>query len=147
MHRRGFVTSLLAGGAVCAMAPAFGYEVTKSDAQWKKELSPAAYDVLRHEGTEAPFTSPLNNEHRKGVFACAGCALDLYASSTKFDSGTGWPSFWQPLPRAVGGMPLLTASRPELEPAAAPAPGRRVRPTWRLPWPARSCCHAPRRSP
>ena len=57
--------------------------------------------MLRHEGTEAPFTSPLNNEHRKGVFACAGCALDLYSSDTKFDSGTGWPSFWKPLDNAV----------------------------------------------
>ena len=101
MERRGFLAGLLAGGAVCATGPALGYEVTKSDAEWKKLLSPAAYDVLRHEGTEAPCTSPLNNEHRKGVFACAGCKLDLFASDTKFDSGTGWPSFWKPLPKAV----------------------------------------------
>ncbi len=98
MHRRAFVSALLAGAAA---APAFGYEVSKSDADWKKQLSPEAYDVLRHEGTERPFSSPLNNEHRKGVFACAGCALPLFASDTKFDSGTGWPSFWKPLPRAV----------------------------------------------
>jgi len=58
--------------------------------------------VLRHQDTEAPFTSPLNNEHRKGIFACAGCGLDLYSSDTKFDSGTGWPSFYRPLPNAVG---------------------------------------------
>jgi peptide-methionine (R)-S-oxide reductase len=75
--------------------------VNKSDAEWKKLLSPAAYDVLRHQGTEVPFTSPLNKEHRKGIFACAGCALDLYSSDTKFDSGTGWPSFFRPLPNAV----------------------------------------------
>jgi peptide-methionine (R)-S-oxide reductase len=99
MHRRGFVTALLAGAAFCA--PALGFEVTKSDADWKKQLSPDAYDVLRHEGTERPYSSPLNEEHRKGTFACAGCALDLFASSTKFDSGTGWPSFWKPLDHAV----------------------------------------------
>ena len=100
MQRRMFMTSLM-GGAAMAAFPAYAYEVTKSDAEWKKQLSPAAYDVLRHEGTEPPFTSPLNNEHRKGVFACAGCALDLYSSDTKFDSGTGWPSFWKPLDKAV----------------------------------------------
>ena len=77
------------------------YEVAFSDAEWRKRLSPAAYDVLRHEGTEPPFTSPLNNEHRVGTFGCAGCALPLFSSRTKFDSGTGWPSFWQPLANAV----------------------------------------------
>ena len=101
MQRRRFIANLLAGSALLVTDRAFGYEVTKSDAEWKKQLSPAAYDVLRHQGTEAPFTSPLNNEHRKGVFACAGCALDLYSSDTKFDSGTGWPSFWKPLDKAV----------------------------------------------
>ena len=58
--------------------------------------------MLRQAGTERPFTSPLLDEHRDGVFACAGCDLDLYSSKTKFDSGTGWPSFWQPLEKAVG---------------------------------------------
>lgn len=107
MQRRGFLATLMsggvlvAGGVLAAAGDAFGYGVTKSDAEWKKLLSPAAYDVLRHEGTEAPFTSPLNNEHRKGIFACAGCKLDLFDSSTKFDSGTGWPSFFKPLPGAV----------------------------------------------
>jgi len=100
MDRRLFLAGMM-GGAALGSAPAFGYEVSKSDADWKKLLSPAAYDVLRHQGTEVPFTSPLNNEHRKGVFACAGCALDLYSSDTKFDSGTGWPSFFRPLPNAV----------------------------------------------
>jgi peptide-methionine (R)-S-oxide reductase len=100
MQRRHFLAALM-GSAAMAAFPAYGYEVTKNDADWKKKLSPATYDVLRHEGTEAPFTSPLNNEHRKGVFACAGCALDLYSSDTKFDSGTGWPSFWKPLDKAV----------------------------------------------
>ena len=64
------------------------------DAEWKKRLSPAAYDVLRHEGTERPGTSPLLNEHRHGSFVCAGCALPLYDARTKFESGTGWPSFY-----------------------------------------------------
>ncbi len=97
MHRRGFVAALLAGAAV----PAFGYEVSKSDADWKKQLSPEAYEVLRHEATERPFSSPLDHETRKGLYSCAGCALPLFGSDTKFDSGTGWPSFWKPLPRAV----------------------------------------------
>ena len=101
MQRRHFIGSLLTGSAILATGRAFGYEITKSDADWKKQLSPAAYDVLRHQGTEAPFTSPLDKEHRKGIFACAGCALDLYSSDTKFDSGTGWPSFFRPLPGAV----------------------------------------------
>jgi len=99
MRRRQFLAGLLMGSAL--PFPAFGYEVTKSDAEWKKLLSPAAYQVLRHQDTEAPFTSPLNKEHRKGIFACAGCALDLFSSDTKFDSGTGWPSFFRPLANAV----------------------------------------------
>lgn len=77
------------------------FEVNHTDAQWRAKLSPAAYRTLRHEATEMPFTSPLNKEHRAGVFSCDGCALPLYSSKTKFESGTGWPSFWQPLPDAV----------------------------------------------
>ncbi len=72
-----------------------------SDADWKKRLSPEAYEVLRHEGTERPFSSPLNDEHRKGVFACVGCGLPLFKSDWKFDSGTGWPSFYTAIPGAV----------------------------------------------
>jgi peptide-methionine (R)-S-oxide reductase len=72
-----------------------------SDEEWKKRLSPEAYAVLRREGTERPFTSPLNNEKRAGVYHCAGCDLSLFSSKAKFDSGTGWPSFWQPLPGAI----------------------------------------------
>ena len=73
-----------------------------SDAEWKKRLSPGAYDVLRHEGTEAPGSSPLLNEHRKGTFACAGCGLPLFKSDWKFESGTGWPSFYTAIPGALG---------------------------------------------
>jgi len=78
------------------------FEVTHSETEWRAMLSPAAYAVLREEATERAFTSPLDHEKRKGIFACAGCALDLFSSETKFDSGTGWPSFYKPLPRAVG---------------------------------------------
>ena len=77
------------------------FEVMHSDSEWHKLLTPAQYDILRNQGTEAPFTSALLNEHRTGTFNCAGCALPLYASKTKFDSGTGWPSFWAPLANAV----------------------------------------------
>ncbi len=75
--------------------------VTHTDEQWKKMLAPQAYAVLRQASTEAPFSSPLDEEKRAGTYACAGCALPLYSSKTKFDSGTGWPSFWAPLPNAV----------------------------------------------
>lgn len=77
------------------------FEVTKSDAEWQKLLTPAQYAVLREEDTEKAFTSPLNDEHRAGTFFCAGCDLPLYSSTTKYDSGTGWPSFWEPLPNSV----------------------------------------------
>ena len=78
------------------------YEVTHTDAEWRRLLTPAQYDVLRQEGTERPSTSELLKEHRDGTFACAGCDLPLFSSDTKYESGTGWPSFWQPLANAVG---------------------------------------------
>ena len=78
------------------------FEVTHSEAEWRRLLSPAQYRVLREEDTERAFTSPLNDEHRDGTFHCAGCDLPLYSSETKYDSGTGWPSFYEPLPNAVG---------------------------------------------
>ncbi|MGN6111664.1 MAG: peptide-methionine (R)-S-oxide reductase MsrB [Luteimonas sp.] len=71
--------------------------VVKSDAAWRAQLSPLSYDVARHAGTERPFTGPLLGEHRKGVFRCLCCDTALYDSATKFESGTGWPSFWQPI--------------------------------------------------
>ncbi|MEX0840791.1 MAG: peptide-methionine (R)-S-oxide reductase MsrB [Xanthobacteraceae bacterium] len=78
------------------------FEVEKTDAEWQRILTPAQYDVLRRHGTERAGLSPLNHEKRKGVFACAGCDLPLFSSETKFDSGTGWPSYYEPLPNAVG---------------------------------------------
>ena len=78
------------------------FEVGHSEAEWRKLLSPEQFDVLRQAGTERAFTSPLLNEHRSGIFACAGCGLDLFSSQAKYDSGTGWPSFWRPLDGAVG---------------------------------------------
>jgi peptide-methionine (R)-S-oxide reductase len=78
------------------------FEVEKTDAEWRAQLTPQQYEILRKHGTERPWSSPLLKEHRKGVFACAGCDLPLFSSDTKFDSGTGWPSFWQPLDNAVG---------------------------------------------
>ena len=78
------------------------FEVVKTEEEWRKILSPAAYKVLRDHGTERPYTSPLNGEKRKGIFACAGCDLPLFSSETKFESGTGWPSFYRPLENAIG---------------------------------------------
>ena len=77
------------------------FEVSFTPAEWRKRLGEARYRVLREGATERPFTSPLNSEHRRGTFTCAGCALPLFSSNTKFDSGTGWPSFFRALPRAV----------------------------------------------
>jgi peptide-methionine (R)-S-oxide reductase len=77
------------------------FAVEKTDAEWRAQLTPQQYEILRKEGTERPFTSPLLNEHRKGTFACAGCDLPLFSSETKYESGTGWPSFYQPLDNAV----------------------------------------------
>ena len=85
-----------------AAAAAEKFEVAHTDAEWRKLLTPQQYEVLRQAGTERAFTSPLLDEHRKGAFACAGCERDLFSSATKFDSGTGWPSFWAPLEGAVG---------------------------------------------
>jgi peptide-methionine (R)-S-oxide reductase len=111
--RRGLLYAGLAGltaaalgrlarpGAVSAQTPPHPYGVTHTDAEWRKLLTPAQYDVLREAGTELPWSSPLLNEHRTGTFACAGCDLPLFSSKTKFDSGTGWPSFWTPLAGAV----------------------------------------------
>jgi peptide-methionine (R)-S-oxide reductase len=113
MTRRFMVTA-----GVTGLAAAFGsrwltagsraaesFEVTHSDAEWRKLLTPDQYAILRESGTERPFTSPLLHEERAGIFACAGCDLDLFSSTTKFDSRTGWPSFWAALDKAVGTTP------------------------------------------
>ncbi|MDQ3080481.1 MAG: peptide-methionine (R)-S-oxide reductase MsrB [Pseudomonadota bacterium] len=110
-NRRG----LLGAGAVAAIGATFAafgrsspaaaaaerFEVTRTPAEWKRRLGPDRYRILRQAGTEAPFTSPLNKEKRRGTFACAGCALPLFSSATKYDSGTGWPSFYAALPNAI----------------------------------------------
>ncbi len=107
MTRRPFLAALSALGLtpklVAAQGAAQKIEPFKlSDAEWKKRLSPAAYDVLRQEGTERPGSSPLNAEKHKGRFHCAGCDLPLFSSDTKYESGTGWPSFYASLPGSVG---------------------------------------------
>lgn len=97
--------SLLTGYAVfgggLGQARPGKFEISYSDAEWKKRLSSRQYEVLRRGATERSGSSLLNKEKRKGVYACAGCGLPLYSSATKFESGTGWPSFWKPLPNAV----------------------------------------------
>jgi peptide-methionine (R)-S-oxide reductase len=116
MTRRGFLTRSVATLAIAAVggnwiagrlagaanATEGNFEVTRTEAEWRAILSPAQYAVLREESTERPFTSPLNKEYRKGMFHCAGCDLPVYSSDTKYDSGTGWPSFWQDISGAVG---------------------------------------------
>lgn len=111
LSRRSFFARAAAAGATLvvttasaspAMAsPPDEFDVTHTDAEWRELLTAQQYYVLRNAGTEMPFSSPLDDEHGHGVFSCAGCALDLFSSETKFDSGTGWPSFWQPLAGAV----------------------------------------------
>src|SRR5205809_604421 len=118
MNRRFFISSAIAVGAFAALSKlpkalsqnpksmsANGNEfkprgikkVIKTDAEWKARLTPEQYGVLRHEGTEYAYSSPLNDVHDKGVFQCAGCELPVFSSAQKFDSGTGWPSFWAPI--------------------------------------------------
>ena len=110
---------LFMAGAALALSPALGYvgrlgtrenqmttdtqfPVQKTDEQWRAALSPEQYKVLREHGTERAYTSPLNDEKRQGTFVCAGCMQLLFSSDTKFESGTGWPSFYKPLGGAVG---------------------------------------------
>jgi peptide-methionine (R)-S-oxide reductase len=98
----GLSTVLLGLGARSMRAETEVFEITKSEEEWKAVLTPEQFAVLRQEDTERPFTSVLNAEKRKGTYNCAGCDLPLYASETKFESGTGWPSFFDVLPNAVG---------------------------------------------
>jgi peptide-methionine (R)-S-oxide reductase len=104
--RRRFVAGSVAGlGLAIAFRPSVGraaaFPITHSDADWHRILEPPRYAVLRQAATERPFSSPLLNEHRRGLFVCAGCRQPLFPSTTKFESGTGWPSFWKPLANAV----------------------------------------------
>jgi peptide-methionine (R)-S-oxide reductase len=93
--------SMMLFGRSGTAAPAMHFAVNHTPAEWKKILGPQRFAILREASTERPFTSPLNKEHRRGTFICAGCARPLFDSATKFDSGTGWPSFWKPLSGAV----------------------------------------------
>jgi peptide-methionine (R)-S-oxide reductase len=108
LTRRSFLlSSALVGlatalGAARASATEGEFPFTLTDAEWKARLDPMAYSVLRHEDTEYPFTSPLNDEKRAGIFHCAGCDQALFDSATKYDSGTGWPSFWDFLEGSIG---------------------------------------------
>jgi peptide-methionine (R)-S-oxide reductase len=100
--------------AACG-ARATTFPVRHTDAEWKTLLTPAQYYILRQQGTERPFSSALLKEHRRGTFLCAADGNPLYASTTKFDSGTGWPSFWAPLPGAVGISTDLSLGIPRTE--------------------------------
>lgn len=94
------IAMILAGG-VNRSSAATGFEIEKTEAEWRAILTPAQFAVLREEDTERAGSSPLDKEHREGTYACAGCDLPLYSSKAKYDSGTGWPSFYEPLPDAV----------------------------------------------
>lgn len=113
MNRRTFITGLLGLGltvpatskqlfAGIREGSAMTGKIEKTDEQWRRELTPEQFHVLREEGTEPPFSSPLNKEKRQGIYTCAGCGLELFSSDTKFDSGTGWPSFYAPVTGHVG---------------------------------------------
>jgi peptide-methionine (R)-S-oxide reductase len=104
---------LVVVASACGLAPIYAwltrpspaaagtFPIARSDQDWRQRLTSAQYRVLRQQNTERPFTSPLNQEHRTGVFRCAGCLRELFASNAKFESGTGWPSFWKPMDNAV----------------------------------------------
>ena len=108
MNDRRTFLGLLGIGAVSLVtfarsgrSAAMHFQINHTPAQWRQMLGDEKYAVLREAATERPFSSPLLNEHRKGVFICSGCALPLFSSATKFESGTGWPSFWKPLSNAI----------------------------------------------
>jgi peptide-methionine (R)-S-oxide reductase len=110
MTRRGLLRNTGLAGLAGLGAALFGatraravdhFSVVHTDAEWRKLLTPEQYRILRQQGTEAPESSPLDHVFAAGSYGCAGCALPLFSSTTKFDSGTGWPSFWAPLPNAV----------------------------------------------
>jgi peptide-methionine (R)-S-oxide reductase len=98
----GTVAFVSQGFGIRDAADARTYPVTMTDAQWRQKLTAQQYAILRQHSTERPFSHPLNHEKRAGTFTCAGCDQKLFSSRTKFDSGTGWPSFWRPLPGGIG---------------------------------------------
>jgi peptide-methionine (R)-S-oxide reductase len=122
-HRRQVLLAASAGALAAAAGPALAaadpYAGSRwrrlSDADWKARLSPEAYRILRQDGTEPPWSSPLLKEHRKGVFACAGCGLPLFRSDWKFESGTGWPSFYTVIKGAIGEKPDHQLREPRIE--------------------------------
>ena len=97
----GLLVYLVAVGRGAAKPNGETFEVERADAEWRRRLTPAQFDVLRRSGTEAPGSSPLDDQFRPGIYSCVACALPLYTSDTKFDSGTGWPSFWAPIDGAI----------------------------------------------
>jgi peptide-methionine (R)-S-oxide reductase len=121
--RRGFLGGLLGGAAVLPLVGCGGPtepdgprpEVYKTRSEWQKLVSPAAFAVLFNEDTEQPGSSPLNNEHRSGTYLCAACLIPLFSSETKYESGTGWPSFWQPIEGRLAFKPDLTTGEPRTE--------------------------------
>lgn len=102
MQRRTFLVTALAATTAPLALRAAGFEVTRTAAEWRAMLSPTEYKVMRENGTERAYSSPLDKNYADGTYYCRGCDLALYPSSTKFDSGTGWPSFYAPLDNAVG---------------------------------------------
>ncbi|MEW9854707.1 peptide-methionine (R)-S-oxide reductase MsrB [Novosphingobium sp. M1R2S20] len=120
--RRQMLGWLAAGVALpvlgaCGSGPAAArsYPVQHSEAEWRRRLTGEQFRILREEGTERPYSSPLNREHRKGTYLCAADGNPLFSSATKFESGTGWPSFWKPLPGAVGTSTDLKLGLPRTE--------------------------------
>ena len=107
MQRRHFITAALAAGSAAAFARLGGaaqgnFEVTRTEAEWRAMLTDLEYKVMREEGTERAFTSPLDKNYADGTYLCRGCDLPLYSSETKYDSGTGWPSFYEAMDGAIG---------------------------------------------
>ncbi|MGK7755504.1 MULTISPECIES: peptide-methionine (R)-S-oxide reductase MsrB [unclassified Roseovarius] len=119
MQRRKFILSALSGGTILAALPGFAapgsFEVTRTEAEWREMLTDLEYEVMREEGTERAFSSPLHDLYEPGTYHCRGCDLPLYSSETKYDSKTGWPSFWKAMPNAIGTKPdrSLFATRTE----------------------------------
>lgn len=116
MQRRTLLTGLIAIAGTRAFGATGTFEITRTEAEWRAMLTDIEFNVMRKDGTERAFSSPLDKETRAGIYHCKGCDLPLYSSAQKYDSGTGWPSFWAALPDAVGTQPdnTLFAARTEV---------------------------------